>query len=140
MADIRESSVASMPVLLPRGLLDDVDVAARNDATKARYRRADAIETDWVMTYWVKGSSGLPIDSVHWSDDEGSSWQVAELTGPDEPYGWVRFQFRWRAAAGHYTLMTRATDRHRRTQPASVPFNDGGYLYNAIHPHPVTVE
>ena len=94
---------------------------------------------DHILHGYARGSTA-PIDSVHWSDDKGSTWQVAELTGPDEPYGWVRFQFRWRAVAGHYTLMTRATDRHGKTQPASVPFNDGGYLYNAVHPHPVTVE
>ena len=68
-----------------------------------------------------------PIDSGHWSDDNGSSWQVAEPTGPSEPYGWVRFLFRW------HTLMTRATDRHGITQPANV-------LFNAVHPHTVTVE
>ena len=35
---------------------------------------------------------------------------------------------------------TRATDRHGSTQPASVPFNHGGYLFNAVHPHPVIVD
>ena len=51
----------------------------------------------------------------------------------------ARFHFRWRAASGRHTLMTRATDRHGSTQPASVPFNNGGYLFNAVHPHPVIV-
>ena len=35
--------------------------------------------------------------------------------------------------------MTRATDRRGSTQPASVPFNNGWYLFNAVHPHPVIV-
>ena len=99
---------------------------------------ARLVAGDHILHGYARGSTA-PIDSVHWSDDGGSSWQDAKLTGPDEPYGWVRFQFRWRAAAGQYTLMTRATDRNGRTQPERVPFNNGGYLYNAVHPHPVTV-
>jgi hypothetical protein len=33
----------------------------------------------------------------------------------------------------------RATDRARRTQPATVPFNDAGYLFWAVVKHPVQV-
>ena len=94
---------------------------------------------DHVLHGYARGSTA-PIGSVHWSDDGGSSWRAAELTGPNEPCGWARFQFRWRAARGRHTLMTRATDRHGSTQPASVPFNNGGYLFNAVHPHPVIVD
>ena len=42
--------------------------------------------------------------------------------------------------AGWSTRMTRATDEARNTQPEKVPFNPGGYLFNMIHPHPVTME
>ena len=35
--------------------------------------------------------------------------------------------------------MTKATDRRGITQPTSVPFNTGGYLFNAVHAHPVAV-
>lgn len=97
-------------------------------------------ETWCPATHQEPRGSTARIDSVHWSDDKGSSWQAAELTGPNEPYGWVRFQFRWRTAGGRHTLMTRATDRRGSTQPASVPFNHGGYLFNAVHPHPVIVD
>ena len=80
-----------------------------------------------------------PIRTVHWSDDEGGSWREAELTGPNEKYGWVRFHFRWLATEGRHGLMTKATDRQGRTQPDAVPFNSGGYSFNAIHSHPVEV-
>lgn len=81
-----------------------------------------------------------PVDAVHWSADEGATWQAAELTGPNEKYGWACFQFPWHATPGHHTLMTRATDTQGRTQPMSIPFNKGGYLYNAVHPHPIQIK
>ena len=84
-------------------------------------------------------SPGSPIARVHWSDDDGVSWHAAELSGPNEKYGWVRFHFRWLATTGRRGLMTRATDRKGRTQPDAVPFNLGGYSYNAVHSHPVQV-
>jgi len=82
---------------------------------------------------------GSPVECVHWSDDDGETWHAAELTGPNQKYGWVRFKFQWRATQGRRILMSRATDRLGRTQPETVPFNTGGYLFNAIHPHPVDV-
>ena len=81
-----------------------------------------------------------PIDNVLWSDDNGSTWHPAALTGQNERYGWVRFQFRWHATRGRHTLMTRATDRRGTTQPTAVAFNTGGYLFNAVHAHPVSVD
>ncbi len=81
-----------------------------------------------------------PINEVCWSDDQGKTWRSAQLTGPIEKYGWVRFHFSWRATPGRHVLMTRATNRAGRTQPETVPFNAGGYLFNAVHPHPVFVD
>ena len=84
-------------------------------------------------------SSDCPIRSVHWSDDGGARWQRAELTGPNRKYGWVRFQFTWQAEKGRHCLMTRASDQKGRAQPDTVPFNTGGYLFNATCKHPVAV-
>ena len=36
--------------------------------------------------------------------------------------------------------MTRATDAAGNTQPAAVPFNEKGYLFNQPAPHPVRVQ
>ena len=84
-------------------------------------------------------SSDCPIRSVHWSDDGDARWRRAELTGPNQKYGWVRFQFTWQTKMGRRCLMTRAADQKGRAQPDTVPFNLGGYLFNAIYEHPVTV-
>ncbi len=84
-------------------------------------------------------SPGSPIASVKWSDNQGETWSEAALIGSNEKYGWVRFEFEWQAEAGEQVLMTKATDQAGRVQPDSTPFNKGGYLYNAVHPHPVTV-
>ena len=44
----------------------------------------------------------------------------------------------WPASPGNYT-MTRATDEAGNTQPDRVPWNDQGYLYHAVVPHPVQI-
>ena len=85
-------------------------------------------------------SPGCPISKVEWSDTEGETWRTAKLFGPNEKYGWVQFHFEWLAENGAHVLMTRATDMNGRKQPATVPFNTGGYLYNAIYPHQVLIE
>lgn len=93
-------------------------------------------------THVIRGyarSPGCPIARVAVSTDAGRTWADVDLIGPNEKWGWTRFQFRWRAEPGEHILMTRATDENGRTQPDSVPFNYGGYLFNAVHPHKVTV-
>ncbi len=53
---------------------------------------------------------------------------------------WVRWHFHWhQPAVGRFELLACATDRRGFTQPDSVPFNDGGYLFWAVVRHPVTV-
>ncbi|MEZ5831962.1 MAG: molybdopterin-dependent oxidoreductase [Dongiaceae bacterium] len=79
------------------------------------------------------------IRSVQWSADGGASWMSADLLLPNIRYGWVNFSLTWDAQPGSHVLMTRATDRAGRTQPLSIPFNHGGYLFNMVHPHPVIV-
>jgi hypothetical protein len=51
---------------------------------------------------------------------------------------------RWRSLfrprnAGAGELQARATDWAGQTQPATVPFNDAGYLFWAIVRHPIEV-
>ena len=97
------------------------------------------LEAGTLTLHGYARSPGSPIAQVEWSDDNGSTWRAACLSGPNEKWGWTRFELTWRATTGRHNLMTRATDQNGRTQPASVSFNEGGYLYNAIHPHPVSV-
>ena len=84
-------------------------------------------------------SPGTRVARVDWSADGGETWNAARLVEPNRRYAWVRFEFEWDAPAGEQALMTRATDALGVTQPRTVPFNAGGYLFNMIHPHPVVV-
>ncbi len=78
------------------------------------------------------------IAQVEWSVDGGVSWQEA-LVGQQEDYSWAPFEFEWSATSGEYELMTRATDIKGNTQPATIPFNEKGYLFNQPLPHPISV-
>lgn len=85
-------------------------------------------------------SPGSPIAQVLWSDDNARTWREATLSGDNEPYGWVKFSFDWNACVGQQHIITKAIDVSGNSQPEKVPFNAAGYLYNAIYPHPITVE
>src|SRR3954452_3613068 len=81
-----------------------------------------------------------PIERVEVSTDGGRRFVPAQLSGPNRPNAWVRWRFPFTPrAAGAYELQARATDAHRRPQPATVPFNAAGYLFSAIVKHPVQV-
>ncbi len=84
-------------------------------------------------------SPHAPIARVEWSADGGASWQLARLAGPQLQYSWARFEFDWEARPGEHTLTTRATDEAGNTQPDEVPFNEEGYLFHQVLPHPVRV-
>jgi hypothetical protein len=51
----------------------------------------------------------------------------------------VRWDFQWDARPGDYAIRVRAADERGNTQPAGVPFNEQGYLYNAVVGHPISV-
>ncbi len=79
------------------------------------------------------------IAKVEWSDDNGQSWQLAEILEPQMQYSWARFVFTWQATLGEHTIMVRATDVTGNTQPDHVPYNSEGYLFNQPIPHPIEV-
>jgi DMSO/TMAO reductase YedYZ molybdopterin-dependent catalytic subunit len=85
-------------------------------------------------------SGSAPIRRVDVSTDGGRSFAPAQLYGPNLPNAWVRWSARFRPRpAGSYELLARATDLRGQTQPETVPFNDGGYLFWATVGHPVEV-
>jgi len=85
-------------------------------------------------------SGAAPIRRVDVSTDGGRRFVPADLHGPNRPNAWVRWRARFTPrAAGSYELIARATDWRGRTQPSTVPFNDGGYLFWATVRHPVQV-
>lgn len=85
--------------------------------------------------------SGLgAIKRVDVSTDGGQSWQRAHLEGENLPRTWTRWSLPWTPTTpGPTQLLARATDTAGRTQPDTVPYNTGGYLFGAVVKHPVTV-
>jgi len=90
------------------------------------------------ITGYARGGEE-PVTHVAWSDDGGANWHDAALETDPVRYAWLRFAFDWDAQPGDHALMTRATDAAGRTQPMTQPFNNGGYMFHMVHPHPVTV-
>jgi DMSO/TMAO reductase YedYZ molybdopterin-dependent catalytic subunit len=80
------------------------------------------------------------IARVEISTDGGRHWTRARQYGPNLRNAWTRWEAPWTPqATGAHELLARATDTLGRTQPATVPYNTGGYLFGAIVKHPVTV-
>lgn len=80
------------------------------------------------------------IDRVEYSFDQGKSWQRARLREPNVSRAWVRWDAEWDARPGQHLIRVRATDETGNAQPERVPFNEQGYLYNAVVDHPITVK
>ena len=99
---------------------------------------------DWaapgpVVVRGVAWSNASPVQKVDVSADGGKTWSLATLTGKPAKYGFRTWTFAWRAAAGQYTLMSRATNEAGESQPLEPEWNPNGYLYNASQPMPVTI-
>lgn len=78
------------------------------------------------------------IVQVLWRD-AATEWQSALLVSPALERAWTWFEFAWQASPGNHTLAVCAIDAAGNRQPAQVPFNEKGYLLNAVLPHPVRV-
>jgi DMSO/TMAO reductase YedYZ molybdopterin-dependent catalytic subunit len=78
------------------------------------------------------------VAAVEYRIDDGP-WEPAQLSGPDLPGAWVRWQFPWTPGPGEHLLRVRATDDHGRTQPDASAFNELGYMQNAVLAHPILV-
>jgi DMSO/TMAO reductase YedYZ molybdopterin-dependent catalytic subunit len=89
----------------------------------------------------VRGMAWSPygIAQVDISTDGGAHWQPAAVLEDLGPRAWRQFTWRWNAMPGDYMLAARATDLAGNVQPLDVPFNQKGYLMNAIEFVPVQV-
>jgi sulfite oxidase len=72
------------------------------------------------------------IVKVEVSVDGGASWNAAVLGHDQSHYAWRLWTYDWKAKAGDYDILSRATDSQGRTQPSTPVWNPSGYLYNAI--------
>ena len=63
----------------------------------------------------------------------GRSWLAARLFRPlPTQFSWVRFEMPWKATAGRHLIETRVTDNSGDEQPATGPYNAGGFNFWAI--------
>lgn len=81
--------------------------------------------------YGVAFSGEHGIKKVEISADNGTSWQEAELVGPDlGPNAWRSFVYSTKLKLGKYRFVSRATDNAGETQPRDAIPNERGYAHN----------
>ena len=82
------------------------------------------------------------ISKVDVSIDGGTTFQPASLTGPNIERAGTRFELTFTASPGSMTITPRATDDQGNVQyPVSQQvWNQQGYIFGAMVPHPVTVQ
>jgi DMSO/TMAO reductase YedYZ molybdopterin-dependent catalytic subunit len=85
-------------------------------------------------------SGSSPVAAVEISDDDGRTWQPADLADPVSPLAWRPWQLQWvPSASGPVTLMARARDERGLAQPLDPDWNVHGYGNNAVQRVQVTV-
>jgi len=89
------------------------------------------------MPYDVRGFafSGAPdVAKVEISDDDGKTWNAAQLDPRHTPHAWRLWTYRWTPrSSGTAILLARATDSRGAAQPRETVWNQSGYLFNAWH-------
>jgi DMSO/TMAO reductase YedYZ molybdopterin-dependent catalytic subunit len=81
------------------------------------------------------------VAKVEVSTDAGLTWQTTRLSGKDLPFTWRLWAAEWSPQKpGYYTVLSRATDVNRRTQPLVPTWNPSGYLFNAVDRIGLSVE
>jgi mono/diheme cytochrome c family protein len=91
--------------------------------------------------YGVAFSGERGVEAVEVSADDGSTWQQAELVGPDlGPNAWRTFQFVANVPVGEHRFVTRATDTQGDQQPKLALHNHRGYGHNGWQDHALHVQ
>jgi DMSO/TMAO reductase YedYZ molybdopterin-dependent catalytic subunit len=101
---------------------------------------ADGVHTNRLSSIQVKSAIAWPQDKMRlpagqhlvwgfaWTGagavrevaislDGGREWKPAKLESSPAPYSWVRWNYRWTASPGDYSLRSRATDSQGNQQP-----------------------
>lgn len=115
----------------PEEMKPVTEMFVKSNITTAPKKTRKGVVTD------VRGFafSGAPdITRVELSDDDGKTWQRAQLDPRHAPHAWRLWHVRWTPKrAGRVTLLARATDSRGVVQPRTATWNQSGYLYNAWH-------
>ncbi|WP_051181410.1 molybdopterin-dependent oxidoreductase [Thermithiobacillus tepidarius DSM 3134] len=86
-----------------------------------------------VVVRGIAFDGGFGIRRVRFSSDGGRRWEDATLGRDYGNYSFRPWEVRFTPQAGRdYTLQCQAENQRGETQPASGPWNPGGYLRNAI--------
>jgi hypothetical protein len=92
-----------------------------------------SVKSGKVVVHGAAWAGEADITKVEISTDGGGTWNPAKLGRDQAHYAWRLWNYDWKAErSGDYTILSRATDSQRRTQPATAVWNPSGYLYNAI--------
>jgi DMSO/TMAO reductase YedYZ molybdopterin-dependent catalytic subunit len=93
-----------------------------------------------VRVFGAAWAGASTVARVEISIDAGQSWQLAALGSEHARYAWRFWNFEWRPREeGSYVIVSRATDNRGRSQPLEMPWNPGGYMWNAADRVRVTV-
>ncbi|OGW49406.1 MAG: hypothetical protein A2V62_00830 [Nitrospirae bacterium RBG_19FT_COMBO_58_9] len=103
-------------------------------------QEGETVKSGPVTIQGMAWSGEAKVVKVDVSFDEGKTWEPARLVGDDRPYAWRQWQLVWKAkTAGTLTILCRATDARGEQQPATTPWNPGGFLWNGWDRVTVTV-
>ncbi|HTL56084.1 MAG TPA: molybdopterin-dependent oxidoreductase [Candidatus Limnocylindrales bacterium] len=76
--------------------------------------------------------SGIGIERVEISTDDGETWGIARLDQDLGKYSWRRWRFQWKPSLpGKYQLKVRAINRQGQQQTTNL-WNRSGYMRNVI--------
>ncbi len=100
----------------------------------------DTVKSGPVTIQGVAWAGEAAVAKVEVSCDDGRVWETARLVGEEQPYAWRQWQFVWNARTpGATDILCRATDEQGEQQPATSPWNPGGFLWNGWDRLTVTV-
>jgi DMSO/TMAO reductase YedYZ molybdopterin-dependent catalytic subunit len=100
----------------------------------------DTVRIGPVTIQGVAWAGEAPVVKVEVSCDDGKTWEQARLLGEGQPYAWRQWQVVWNARTpGPTAILCRATDAQGEQQPATSPWNPGGFLWNGWDRLSVTV-
>ncbi len=96
-------------------------------------REGASVKGSKVSIHGTAWAGEAEIAKVEVSTDGGATWGVAKL-GPEQAhYAWRLWTYDWKTPkSGESIVMSRATDKGGRIQPAQPLWNPSGYLYNAV--------
>jgi DMSO/TMAO reductase YedYZ molybdopterin-dependent catalytic subunit len=96
-------------------------------------REGATVKGSKVSIHGTAWAGEAEIAKVEVSTDGGTTWGVAKLGREQAHYAWRLWTYDWKTPkSGESIVMSRATDKGGRIQPALPLWNPSGYLYNAV--------